>query len=207
MLSFLESAMRVASTIELNRELRTKLLRAAHSQTASVRLAKRCAIVLLADDGYDNLTIADMLGIGRIQVARWRERFGAGGMTDIEKDLPRGGRPSDPAIEAQIVQMTTQSTPEAATHWSTRTLAKVLGVSDTLVLRVWHKHGLKPHLVRGFKVSRDPKFIEKLEDVVGLYMSPPEQALVLRREEPGTGAGPHAARLAHEEGACGHHDA
>jgi len=175
--------MRVASAIELSDEQRAKLLKVAHSQTASVRLARRCAIVLLADDGYDNLIIADMLGVGRIQVARWRERFAADGFAAIERDLPRGGRPTDRMMEAQIVQMTTQSAPEAATHWSTRSLAKVLGVSDTMVHRVWRKHGLKPHIVRGFKVSRDPKFVEKLEDIVGLYMSPPEHALVLCCDE------------------------
>ena len=175
--------MRVASAIELSDEQRAKLLKVAHSQTASVRLARRCAIVLLADDGYDNLAIADMLGVGRIQVARWRERFGADGFAAIERDLPRGGRPTDRMMEAQIVQMTTQSAPEAATHWSTRSLAKVVGVSDTMVHRVWRKHGLKPHIVRGFKVSRDPKFVEKLEDIVGLYMSPPERALVLCCDE------------------------
>jgi transposase len=175
--------MRVANAIELSDEQRARLLKVAHSQTASVRLARRCAIVLLADDGYDNLTIADMLGVGRIQVARWRERFGADGFAAIEQDLPRGGRPTDRMMEAQIVQLTTQSAPEAATHWSTRSLAKVLGVSDTMVHRVWRKHGLKPHIVRGFKVSRDPKFVEKLEDIVGLYMSPPEHALVLCCDE------------------------
>jgi len=119
--------MRIASTIELDSELRTKLLKIVHSPTASAGLARRCAIVLLADDGYDNLTIADMLGIGRIQVARWRERFCVGGLADIEKDLPSDGRPVDRPIEAQIVQLTTQSAPEATTQWSTRTLAKVVG--------------------------------------------------------------------------------
>ena len=85
--------MRVASAIELSDEQRAKLLKVAHSQTASVRLARRCAIVLLADDGYDNLAIADMLGVGRIQVARWRERFADAGLAAIEKNLPRGGDP------------------------------------------------------------------------------------------------------------------
>ncbi len=175
--------MRVASAIELSGEQRSKLLKLAQSQTASVRLARRCAIVLLAHDGYDNITIADMLDTGRIQVARWRERFAQAGLGAIEKDLPRGGRPTDSAKEAQIVQLTTQSKPEAATHWSTRSLAKVVGVSDTMVHRVWRKNGLKPHLERAFKVSRDPKFVEKLEDIVGLYMSPPEHALVLCCDE------------------------
>ncbi len=121
---------------------------------------------------------------GRIQVALWRERFAQAGLGAIEKDLPRGGRPTDSAKEAQIVQLTTQSKPEAATHWSTRSLAKVVGVAAiTMVHRVWRKNGLKPHLERAFKVSRDLKFVEKLEDIVGLYMSPPEHALVLCCDE------------------------
>ena len=175
--------MRVASVIGLSDEQRTRLLQVTQSQTASVRLARRCGIVLLAADGYENLAIAEMLDVGRIQVARWRERFAKAGFSAIERDLPRGGRPTDRSKEAQIVQLTTQSTPEAATHWSTRSLAKVVGVSDTMVHRVWRKHGLKPHLVHGFKVSRDTQFVEKLEDIVGLYMSPPENALVLCCDE------------------------
>ena len=84
---------------------------------------------------------------------------------------------------ARLVELTTQRKPEAATHWSTRTLAAELGVSAASVSRHWRKNGLKPHLVRGFKVSRDPKFVEKLEDIVGLYLSPPEHGLVLCCDE------------------------
>ena len=80
---------------------------------------------------------------------------------------------------ARLVELTTQSKPEAATHWSTRTMAAEIGVSAASVSRHWRAHGLKPHLVRGFRVSLDPKFVEKLEDIVGLYMSPPEHALIL----------------------------
>ena len=117
-----------------------------------------------------------------MQVGRWRERYAQGGLAAIEQDLPRGGRP--PKVDAaEIVRRTTQTLPAAATQWSTRTLAREMGVSDTTVLRVWRAHGLKPHRVRGFKVSRDPKFVEKLEDIVGLYMSPPDHALVLCCDE------------------------
>jgi hypothetical protein len=115
-------------------------------------------------------------------VGRWRRRYAEGGLAAIERDLPRGGRP--PRVNAaEIVRLTTQTLPEAATHWSTRTMAERAGVSDTAVLRVWRAHGLKPHLVRGFKVSRDPDFVAKLEDIVGLYMAPPEHALVLCCDE------------------------
>jgi transposase len=174
--------MRVAATIVLNEAERKKLTQLAKSRTTSVRLARRAQIVLLAAAGNPNDAIAEALGIGRVQVGRWRERYAEGGLAAIERDLPRGGRP--PKVDAaQVVRLTTQTLPKAATHWSTRTLAAKLGVSDTTVLRVWHRHGLKPHLVETFKVSRDPRFVEKLEDIVGLYLNPPEHALVLCCDE------------------------
>ena len=174
--------MRVANAIELDDAKRKELMKLAHSNTTEVRLARRAGIILLAADGLDNHKIAELIGVGRIQVGRWRERYLAGGLTAIERDLPRGGR--KPKVDAaEIVRLTTQTKPEAATQWSTRKLAAVAGVSDTTVHRIWKAHGLKPHLVKRFKVSRDPKFVEKLEDIVGLYMSPPEHALVLCCDE------------------------
>jgi transposase len=174
--------MRVASAIELSDAEGEKLVKLAHSNTVEVRLARRASIVLLAADGLDNRQIGEALGVGRIQVGRWRERYAAGGLQAIEKDRPRAGR--KPVVNAaEIVRLTTQTKPQGATQWSTRTLAAVAGVSDTTVQRIWAAHGLKPHRVRQFKVSRDPKFIEKLEDIVGLYMSPPEHALVLCCDE------------------------
>jgi transposase len=174
--------MRVAPIIVLSDEERTKLTQLSKSRTASVRLARRARIVLLAAAGKHNEAIAEELDIGRVQVGRWRERYAEGGLAAIERDLPRGGRPPK-ADAAEIVRLTTQTLPEAATHWSTRTLAAKVGVSDTTVLRVWHRNGLKPHLVETFKVSRDPRFVEKLEDIVGLYLNPPEHALVLCCDE------------------------
>jgi transposase len=174
--------MRVASAIELDETQRAELVKLAHSNTTEVRLARRAGIVLLAADGLDNRTIAGLIGVGRIQVGRWRERYAAGGLKAIEQDLPRAGR--KPKVDpAEIVRLTTQTKPRGATQWSTRTLAAVAGVSDTTVQRIWKARGLKPHRVKRFKVSRDPKFVEKLEDIVGLYMSPPEHALVLCCDE------------------------
>ena len=174
--------MRKASVIELSDEQRQVLRRCAKSNTVSVRLARRAKIVLLAADGLSNIEIADQLEMGRVQVGRWRERFAEGGVKAIEADLPRSGR--KPQIDAaEIVRLTTQTAPKAATHWSTRKLAAQVGISDTSVLRIWQAHGLKPHRIETFKVSRDPKFVEKLEDIVGLYMSPPEHALVLCCDE------------------------
>jgi transposase len=174
--------MRVAPTVILTDEERTELTKLARSKRTSVRLAQRARIVLLAAKGEQTIAIAAELGIGRVQVARWRERYAESGLAGIERDLPRGAPPVKVDV-ARLVELTTQSQPEAATHWSTRKMAKELGVSAASVSRHWRANGLKPHLVRGFKVSRDPKFVEKLEDIVGLYMSPPEHALVLCCDE------------------------
>ncbi len=173
---------RVAPTIELTHEQQAELTRLASSKRTSVRLAQRAQIFLLAAAGLQNNQIAEQLAIGRVQVARWRERFLQSGITGIKRDLPRGAPPVKVDV-AKVVELTTQSTPQAATHWSTRKMGQVLGVSASTVMRHWQAHGLKPHIVRGFKVSRDPKFAQKLEDIVGLYMETPEHALVLCCDE------------------------
>ena len=174
--------MRVATEIVLTDEERSELTRLARSRLTSVRLGLRARIVLLAAQGMQNIDIAAQLGVGRVQVSRWRERYIESRLAGIERDLPRGAPPSTVDV-ARLVELTTQSTPEAATHWSTRTMAAELGVSAASVSRHWRKNGLKPHLVRGFKVSRDPQFVDKLEDIVGLYLAPPEHALVLCCDE------------------------
>jgi transposase len=174
--------MRVAPEIVLTDEERAELSKLVRSKRTSVRLALRARIVLLAADGARNKDIAEQLGVGRVQVSRWRERYEQSRLAGIERDLPRGA-PSLKVDAARLVELTTQAKPVAATHWSTRKMAAELGVSASTVMRHWHAHGLKPHIVRDFKVSRDPKFVEKLEDIVGLYMSPPEHALVLCCDE------------------------
>ena len=174
--------MRVAPEIVLSEGERRELVRRVGSKLTSIRAAQRARIVLLAADGKQNKEIAASLGMGRVQVARWRERYRLQRLAGIERDLPRGAPPATVDV-ARLVELTTQTTPEAATHWSTRTMAAKLGVSAASVSRHWRANGLKPHLVRGFKVSRDPKFAEKLEDIVGLYMTPPEHALVLCCDE------------------------
>ena len=174
--------MRVATDIVLTDEEKTELERLIRSKLTSVRLVQRARIVLLAAQGEQNKAIAAQLGIGRVQVGRWRERYGRKRLAGIERDLPRGAPPTKVDV-ARLVALTTQSQPVAATHWSTRTMAAKLGISSASVSRHWRANGLKPHLVRGFKVSRDPKFVEKLEDIVGLYMAPPERALVLCCDE------------------------
>ena len=174
--------MRVAPEIILTNEERAELTKLARSKLSSVRLAQRARIVLLAAQGMKSQDIAVQLGVGRVQVSRWRERYAQSRLAGIERDLPRGAPPTTVDV-ARLVALTTQSRPEAATHWSTRTMAAALGVSAASVSRHWRANGLKPHIVRGFKVSRDPQFVEKLEDIVGLYLSPPEHALVLCCDE------------------------
>lgn len=143
--------MRVATPVQLTSVERRELERLARSKTTSVRLAKRAQIVLLAAAELQNQEIAARLGVGRVQVGRWRDRYAAGGLAAIAHDRPRGGRLVQ-IDAAEIVRVTTQVTPPKATHWSTRTLGEHLGVSDTTVLRVWHRHGLKSHLIETFKV-------------------------------------------------------
>jgi transposase len=174
--------LRVAPAIELTDEQESELTKLARSKTTSVRLAQRARMVLLAAQGLQNKDIAEALGVGRVQVGRWRDRYAEAGLTGIERDLARGAPPVKVDV-ARLVELTTQTQPEAATHWSTRKMAAVLEVSPSTVMRHWQANGLKPHLVRGFKVSRDPKFVEKLEDIVGLYLSPPEHAMVLCCDE------------------------
>lgn len=174
--------MRVATDIVLTDEERAELTKLARSKLTSVRLAQRAQIVLLAADGMQNKDIAVQLGISRGNAGRWRGRYAENRLSGIECDLPRGAPPRKVDVN-KLVELTTQTTPEAATHWSTRKMAAALGVNASTVSRHWQANGLKPHLVRGFKVSRDPQFVEKLEDIVGLYMSPPEHALVLCCDE------------------------
>lgn len=177
--------MRIASEIVLEPEERATLEQWARSRTVEVRLAQRARMILLAADGIRNEDIAQEVGAGRVAVGRWRKRFADKRLSGIEKDLPRGGRKSTQRDRwaRVIVDTTLHTVPENATHWSTRTLAEVLGISRSMVQRVWKANNLKPHLTRTFKVSKDKQFAEKLVDVVGLYLDPPEHALVLCCDE------------------------
>ena len=177
--------MRVAIEINLTQTERRTLERWAKSRTVSKRKAYRAQIVLLASAGHSNADIAAELGMKPHTIGRWRNRFAEHRVVGIEKDLPRSGRRPRvrEAIDSEIIRKTTQEKPANATHWTTRTLAKELGTTQTMVHRVWKANGLRPHLVRTFKVSNDPAFEEKLVDVVGLYLNPPENALVLSVDE------------------------
>lgn len=177
--------MRKAPSVELTDDQRQALTKLANGRRTEVRVAMRARVVLAASRGKENRAIAEDLNINRETVARWRSRVVECGVDAIMKDLPRGGRkPSTRSkVESQIIRMTTQEKPANATHWSTRTLAEELGVSQSMVYRVWKANGLKPHLIKTFKVSNDPRFEEKLRDVVGLHLNPPTNALVLSADE------------------------
>jgi len=177
--------MRVAPTVVLDDVQRKTLEQWARGRSLPTRLVERARIVLLAGAGKQDLEIATDLGISNQKAARWRKRFLDGGLEALKQDAPRPGRTRtilDPKI-AEVIELTTQSKPQNATHWSTRTMAAAAGVSEASVRRIWRAHGLKPHLERTFKVSNDPLFAEKLEAIVGLYLNPPEHAIVLCADE------------------------
>jgi Integrase core domain. len=177
--------MRVAETIELDAVTERELSVLAKGRRIEARVQQRARIVLLAAQGWQNKDIAVEVGLDRRQVALWRSRFLQGGIDALQQDAPRSGRTPTvtPEAESHILQVTLHGKPTAATHWSTRTLAEHLGLSATSIRRVWQRNGIKPHLSRTFKLSRDPRFEDKLVDVVGLYLNPPEHALVLSCDE------------------------
>ena len=149
------------------------------------RLVLRARIVLLAANAAMSKDIAKALKTAPKTVSLWRTRFAERRLAGIEKDAPRGGRPPQARerIAREIIAKTTQERPANATHWSTRTLAKALGTSPAMVQRVWKANRLQPQRTKTFKLSNDPHFTEKLLDVVGLYLDPPDHALVLCADE------------------------
>ncbi len=181
--------MRVAATITLSDSDKKALAKNTRSRSVSVRLAERSHIVLLSAAGLENKVIAHKLQIPPNTVGKWRNRFVEGGLPAIRQDKPRGANHGgqdtsrQARLRKKIIATTTQTKPDNATHWSTRTLAAVMHTTHSFVHRVWQSVGLKPHLDKTFKVSNDPHFEEKLCDVVGLYLNPPENAVVLCIDE------------------------
>ncbi len=177
--------MRVAPPVELTDDQKRVLQQWTRGRSLPARQVERARVVLLAAAGKQDLEIAAEIGISNQKAARWRGRFLKLGLAGLEKDAPRPGRtPTITAAKVQeVVRRTTQEKPVNATQWSTRTMAEAAGLSEKSVRRIWHKHGLKPHLSRTFKVSNDPEFAEKLEAIVGLYLNPPEHAIVLCADE------------------------
>lgn len=167
---------------EDQRRLLERLVRGRNSPQKMVLHAR---IVLCFAGGMPKAPIAKCLSTSRPTVDLWLSRFAEFGVDGLLRDAPRpGGRkPLACEKEAEIIDWTLHSKPSGQTHWSSRILAKALGIGSTTVLNVWHKHGLKPHRTKTFKLSNDPQFVEKVRDVVGLYLSPPEKALVLSVDE------------------------
>jgi transposase len=177
--------MRRAKPIELTEEERAILTKWVRGRTTPIRLVARARIVLLAAEGRQSKDISVELTIPEKTISKWRQRFVEERIAGIEQDAPGGPRraPARGLFEAEILRKTTQETPPDATQWSVRSMAAALDVSKSTVQRVWRDNGLKPHQIKTFKVSNDPQFVSKLVDVVGLYLNPPEHALVLSCDE------------------------
>ena len=176
--------MPTATTIELTDDERARLEAWTRRRTSAQGLAQRARIVLAAADGRSNTEIAQRVGVTRPTVAKWRNRF-AERRLDGLVDEPRPGRPrtiTDDKVE-QVVVKTLETTPKDATHWSTRSMAAEAGLTQNAILRIWQAFGLQPHRAETFKLSKDPLFVDKIHDVVGLYLNPPERAVVLCVDE------------------------
>jgi transposase len=171
--------------ILLERKARTELERLLGDGNTAQKIAKRARIVLMSADGHGVMAIMREVGVSKTTVWRWQEYFVEAGVEGLVKDRskPPGKKPISAAIKLKIVEKTVKERPANATHWSVRTMAGEMGVSHTSVQRIWAEHGLKPHQVKSFKVSNDPDFADKVEDIVGLYLDPPEKALVLSIDE------------------------
>lgn len=176
---------RTAQPIILTPEERKTLDAWARGRNLPHRQVVRAKIITMAADGAFNQDIAGILGVSRPTVQLWRERFLALRLAGIQQDAPRPGR--KPALSAKkvraVVEATLHTIPANATHWSTRRMAQAQGLSQASVQRIWKRHNLKPHLLKTFKLSRDKQFVEKLSDVVGLYLNPPDKSLVLCVDE------------------------
>ena len=175
----------VPQALAISEEQRRTLQAWIAARNTPQKVAFRSRIVLMAAEGQANRKIAKELETSRPTVILWRQRFAEGGATALTEDAPgRGRKPRISSAKVkQIVEATLQTKPKAATHWSVRSMAQAQGVSPATVQRIWDAHGLEPHRTRGFKLSHDKRFVEKLTDVVGLYLNPPDKAVVLCVDE------------------------
>jgi transposase len=173
-------------SVTLRRGDRAVLERWVRAGTTPQRVVDRARIVLASADGLSGDAICARLGVSRPTVTLWLNRYEADGPPALAMDLPRSGRPKQITLarEAEIVQRTLETTPpDGGTHWSTRLMARVTGVHQSTISRLWRAHGVKPHRVAYFKLSTDPDFVGKLHDVVGLYLDPPKRAVVFSVDE------------------------
>lgn len=174
-----------ASALEVGRQDLNSLRQLVRGRNTPQKVVLRARIVLGAADGRSNNALAQELGVSRPTVILWRDRYARAGLAGLLKDAPRPGRRRriDAAKVEAIVKATLHTKPKDATHWSVRSMARAQGISPAMVQRIWHAHGLKPHRVERFKLSTDSEFVRKLRDVVGLYLNPPDKALVLCVDE------------------------
>jgi transposase len=171
--------------IVLARKARAELKRIVADGNTAQKLVKRARIVLLMAAGVGVMSIMREVGVSKPTVRRWRDYFAEAGVAGLIKgrSKPPGKKPIARDLKLRIVEKTVKERPANATHWSVRTMAEAMGISHTSVQRIWKEYGLKPHLVRTFKVSKDPDFARKVRDITGLYLDPPDKALVLSVDE------------------------
>jgi transposase len=171
--------------LDLTPDDRDRLQKLAKDGNTAQKLVRRARIVLLCADGLGTVAVARRLQTSQPTVRLWRERYRTRGVAGLLKDAsrPPGKKPVPPETVQRVVEMTLHEKPPNGTHWSVRTMARATGLSHTTVQRIWHAHEFKPHLTKTFKLSRDKRFVEKVQDVVGLYLDPPDKALVLAVDE------------------------
>ena len=171
--------------IVLDRRARRELEQLLSDGNTAQKIAKRAKIVLMTADGHGVMAIMREVGVSKTTVWRWQDYFVEAGVDGLIKgrSKPPGRKPLSSAMKLKVVEKTVKERPANATHWSVRSMAGEMGISHTSVQRIWREAGLKPHLVAKFKVSSDPRFEEKVTDIVGLYMNPPDKALVLCVDE------------------------
>lgn len=172
--------------LTLRRGDRRRLEQLARSRTTPHRVVERAQILLASAAGQSGAAICQQVGVSRPTVTLWLDRYAAEGLAGVVADHPRSGRPKQitPAAEATLINRTLHTAPpDRGTHWSTRTMADATGYHHATVARIWRAHGLQPHRVTYFKLSKDPHFVAKLHDVVGLYLDPPEHAVVFSFDE------------------------
>ena len=174
---------RPISIIELSPSDKRELQKRAQAHSASKRDSLRASIILLRAEGMRQVDVAEDLGVSVQTVNKWSQRFEREGLAGLKDEPGRGRKPSIPAEVVRRVITEAGKAPKPRTRWSTRSLAKELGISQSSVQRIWKANDLKPHVSEGFKLSRDPRFDEKFWDVIGLYLNPPERALVLCCDE------------------------
>lgn len=174
-----------AEPLAMDADARARLSALVAAGSTPQKTALRARVALLCADGLSHSAVAKRLGVSRPTVILWRARFAEAGVDGLLRDAPRPGRRKAISADAvaQVVEATLRTSPPDATHWSVRSMAAAQGLSRMTVQRIWKQHGLAPHRVETFKLSRDPAFVEKLRDVVGLYLDPPDRALVLSVDE------------------------